>query len=176
MLVGRGTAQRDDPLLTARPPGPREATRIVLDSQASLSPDSQLVRTARETPVLVAVARWAPDDRCSRLEAAGCEVLELAGASHAERLLELLDELGRRRMTNLLVEGGGQLLGGLLDAREIDEAHVFLAATILGGAGAPSPIAGHGIERLGEALKLDETQSELLGNDLHIHGRITRGK
>jgi len=47
ILIGRGTAQADDPLLTARPPGPRTATRIVLDSRARLDKNSQLVRTAR---------------------------------------------------------------------------------------------------------------------------------
>ena len=46
IVVGRGTAAADDPLLTARPPGPRTAMRIVVDTRASLSPQSQLVRTA----------------------------------------------------------------------------------------------------------------------------------
>ncbi len=53
VLIGYGTAQADDPLLTARPSGPRTTTRIVLDSRAALDSASQLVRTARETPVLV---------------------------------------------------------------------------------------------------------------------------
>src|SRR5262249_4579827 len=51
ILVGIGTALADDPLLTARPPGPRLATRVVLDSHCRLPPDSQLVRTARDAPV-----------------------------------------------------------------------------------------------------------------------------
>src|SRR5581483_10404701 len=52
VLVGRGTVEADDPLLTARPVGPRVATRIVLDSRATLSSDSQLVRTVEAAPVL----------------------------------------------------------------------------------------------------------------------------
>ncbi|MFO1091818.1 MAG: RibD family protein [Planctomycetaceae bacterium] len=65
IIVGIGTALADDPLLTARPPGPRVAMRVVLDSEARLPIDSQLVRTAaRDAPVLVAVGPRATIDRC----------------------------------------------------------------------------------------------------------------
>ena len=60
IMVGRGTAAADDPLLTARPAGPRTATRIVLDSQATLPSDSQLARTAHEGPVIVAACAERP--------------------------------------------------------------------------------------------------------------------
>ena len=55
IIVGRGTAAADDPQLTARPGGPRIATRVVLDTHAQLSSQSRLVRTAREVPVLVII-------------------------------------------------------------------------------------------------------------------------
>jgi diaminohydroxyphosphoribosylaminopyrimidine deaminase/5-amino-6-(5-phosphoribosylamino)uracil reductase len=171
IMVGRETAVRDDPLLTARPPGPRSAVRIVCDSGASLPIQSQLVRTARETPVLVAVGREAAEDRRQRLSNAGCEVLICDGATHAERLEALLDELGRRRMTNLLVEGGGRLLGSLLDARAIDEAHVFIAPKLIGGTDAASPIAGQGIEPLSGAFSLDAPEIRQVGSDVYVRGR-----
>jgi diaminohydroxyphosphoribosylaminopyrimidine deaminase/5-amino-6-(5-phosphoribosylamino)uracil reductase len=174
IMVGRNTAQIDDPLLTARPPGARIATRIVVDSQATLSPTSQLARTAREAPALVAAASDAPAANVARLRAAGCEVLQLTGDEPAARLAALLEELGRRRLTNVLVEGGGQLLGGLLDAGQLDEAHVFIATRIVGGAEARSPIAGRGVGPLADALRLDAPLSELCGNDLHVHGRVLR--
>src|SRR5262245_15622465 len=75
VMVGRGTAQRDDPLLTARPPGPRTATRIVVDSRASLSLESQLIRSVGDAPVLVTVGSDAPQENIDRLTAAGCEVV-----------------------------------------------------------------------------------------------------
>ncbi len=72
IIVGSRTARLDDPQLTARPPGPRQAVRVVVDSQASLPPNSQLVKTAREVPVLV----WAGADpsppNVRRLIEAGC--------------------------------------------------------------------------------------------------------
>ena len=148
ILVGRGTAAADDPQLTARPPGPRTALRIVVDTRASLSLTSQLVRTAREVPVLVVVGPEAASANCTSLQAAGCEVMVCAGPTPQARLAMLFSELGRRGMTNVLVEGGGRLLGSLFDARLIDEAHVFIAPKLAGGAEAPGPIAGRGVSAI----------------------------
>ncbi len=172
IVVGRETALRDDPLLTARPPGPRTALRVVCDTGASLESESQLVRTARETPLLVAVGREAAQARRRRLRDVGCEVLVCGGATHAARLDALLEELGRRRMTNVLVEGGGRLLGSLSDTSRIDEVHVFIALKLLGGDAAPSPIAGEGIEQLSRALSLETPEVEQVGSDVYIHGRV----
>ncbi len=174
VLVGSGTALADDPLLTARPAGPRQAVRIVFDSQASLPIGSRLAQTADEVPVIVAAAATAPSENCWRLRAAGCEVLSLTGSSHADRLRELLAELGRRRLTNLLVEGGAGLLGLLTDIREIDELHVFVAPRVLGGAAAPSPVGGSGVCRLADGLTVPNIQWQISGDDLYGFGRVVR--
>jgi diaminohydroxyphosphoribosylaminopyrimidine deaminase/5-amino-6-(5-phosphoribosylamino)uracil reductase len=174
IMVGRETATRDDPLLTARPPGPRTAIRVVLDTLASLSNDSALVRTARETPVLVAVGSASSAANRLRLSTAGCEVLVCPGDSPAARLDVLLAELGRRRLTNVLVEGGGRLLGSLLDARQIDEIHVFVAPKLFGGATARTAIAGGGIAAVAEALQLESSEVRQVGGDTYIHARVLR--
>ena len=106
IIVGRKTAQLDDPLLTARfedgksatSAPARVATRIVLDSMAGLPSFSQLVRTAGQYPTLIAAGPEAPEKELRRLAAAGCEVLPFAQPTKYERLIQLLDELGRRRM------------------------------------------------------------------------------
>lgn len=177
ILIGRRTAQLDDPLLTARPSDgapPRIATRIVVDSLARLPSFSQLVRTARQFPTLIATGPDAPDKDLRRLAAAGCEVLPFAPPSHFERLIQLLDELGRRRMTNVLVEGGSSLFGSLLDAGQIDEVHCFIAPKLFGGQKARSPIRGAGVEQIAEALVLHRPQHRVLGDDLYVWGRIRR--
>ena len=189
ILIGRRTAQIDDPLLTSRQSGPplrgrteaatdsamaipRRASRIILDSLAQLASSSQLVRTARQTPTLVACGPDAPDHDIRRLTAAGCEVLPFAAATSYERMLLLLDELGRRQMTNVLVEGGATLLGALLDARQIDEVHVFIAPKLFGGERAPSPIAGQGIDQIAAAVPLRDVLIQQLGPDLYLRGRV----
>src|SRR5690606_32147686 len=158
IAVGRATVETDDPLLTARPAGPRTPTRVVLDSQASLSLGSQLVRTASDAPVLIAAAADAPAERCQALAAAGVEVWQASpsAATPMRRWLELLDELGRRRMTNVLVEGGGQALGALFDAKAIDEVHVFIAPKLIGGS-ARAPLAGVGLPTMSHAAVLART-------------------
>jgi diaminohydroxyphosphoribosylaminopyrimidine deaminase/5-amino-6-(5-phosphoribosylamino)uracil reductase len=174
ILIGRGTAVADDPLLTARPPGPRTATRIVLDSRAALDSNSQLVRTARDTPLLIATGPAAAESDRARLVAAGCEVLVCDAPDHRGRLTQLLDELGRRQMTNVLVEGGSRLLGSLFDAGEVDEVHIFISPKLCGGQAAPTPIAGDGIERMAEALMLEDPQVKHVGPDLYLSGRLAR--
>jgi len=174
IVIGRNTARRDDPLLTARPPGRRTAIRVVVDTRASLSSASQLVRTAREVPVLVAAGPEAQKADRQRLAAAGCEVFICQGESHADRLDELLEELGRRRLTNVLVEGGGHLLGSLLDTGQIDEIHVFIAPKLLGGETAHSPVEGEGIGEVSAAIPLDGAELRQLGSDVYLTGRIAR--
>ena len=172
VVVGSGTAQADDPLLTARPAGPRTAARIVLDTKAGLALDSQLVRTAGEAPVIVVCGGEAASEKTQALADAGCEVLSIAAESRSRQLEEFLNELGRRRMTNVLVEGGGALLGSLHDAGLIDEAHVFIAAKLVGGAEAPSPIAGRGWPTIAEASALREAQIEQVDGDFYLSGRF----
>jgi diaminohydroxyphosphoribosylaminopyrimidine deaminase / 5-amino-6-(5-phosphoribosylamino)uracil reductase len=177
IIVGSKTAQLDDPLLTARPEGgspARVATRIVLDSMASLPNFSQLVRTAPKYPTLIATGPDAPEKELRRLQAASCEVLPFLPPSRHERLVQLLDELGRRRMTNVLVEGGASLLGSLFDARLIDEVHVFIAPKLFGGQKARSPIRGAGVELIEQALDIDNAVCMVKGHDLYVHGRTRK--
>ena len=164
VIVGRGTVVADDPLLTARPPGPRTATRVVLSASGDLLERCQLRATANDAPVLVATANesklvgWAAD---------GAEVLTLPAGDGGVSVDALLSELGRRRMTNVLVEGGAGVLGAFLDARAVDEVWAFVAPKLVGGPG-PSPVGGHGVERIAEALQATETTVERVGADVLI--------
>jgi diaminohydroxyphosphoribosylaminopyrimidine deaminase / 5-amino-6-(5-phosphoribosylamino)uracil reductase len=172
ILVGRGTALADNPMLVARPPGPRRAIRIVADTLATLASESQLVRTACDTPVLIgAGSESKPADR-QRLTDAGCEVFICEGTTPADRLAALLDELGRRRMTNILVEGGSRLLGSLWDADAIDEVHMFIATKLIGGSESPTPLGGQGLARMAEVFSLVEPKIQFIGDDVYITARV----
>jgi diaminohydroxyphosphoribosylaminopyrimidine deaminase/5-amino-6-(5-phosphoribosylamino)uracil reductase len=171
ILVGIGTVEADDPRLTARPPGPRRPMRVVLDGAARLSLESLLVRTAREVPVLVAVSVEAPADRRERLEAAGCEVVVVPGGRPVP-IGPLLDELGRRGLTNVLVEGGGRVLGAFLDEGHVDAVEVFVAPILEGGDHARTAIRGAGRELMKDAGRLRSVAIERVGDDVHIRGRL----
>ena len=171
IIIGSGTVRADDPLLTARPPGPRTATRVVLAGPSGLSADSQLVKTARATPVL-AVTAASGADPLVQLQEAGGEVLHFPGADPVSMVSLLLDELGKRRMTNVLVEGGSRVLGSFRDALALDEVHVFIAPTLVGGAAAVTPIGGTGADKIASALRLSDLRIEMLEGDVLIHGLV----
>lgn len=180
IMVGHQTALADDPLLTARPAGKRIPTRIVVDSQATLASSSKLVQTISAAPVMVMAHRSAPAENVQRLEEAGVEVFLSGSASPSESarpdLGECLRELGRREMTNLLIEGGGGLLGSCFDAQLIDEIHVFVAPKIVGGGAAITPIAGMGLEQIPDFANVTESELQQLDSDLYIRGRIAYEK
>ncbi|MFN0196390.1 MAG: bifunctional diaminohydroxyphosphoribosylaminopyrimidine deaminase/5-amino-6-(5-phosphoribosylamino)uracil reductase RibD [Planctomycetaceae bacterium] len=177
ILVGIGTALADDPLLTARPAGPRRATRIIVDALARLPLTSKLATSAKESPVIVACTSAAPHDRQAALRAMGVEVLVLpsvvgaAPSANNVSLLNLLTELGRRGMTNVLIEGGGRILGSAFDADLIDEYHIFIAPKLIGGQTAPSPLAGRGLAKVPEYSALDVPEIEQLDGDLYIRAQ-----
>ncbi len=178
IVVGIGTAIADDPLLTARPSDgsipPRQPVRIVLDSAARLPLDSRLVQTAREQSLLVAVGPDAPADRREALAAVGCEVWNGRERDPGERLTSLCVELGRRRFTNVLIEGGADVLGSLFDRGEADEAWAFIAPKIIGGQAAPAPIGGRGIAGMADAAGIKIEEITRPGGDLFVRGLVTR--
>ncbi|CAE7827306.1 ribD, partial [Symbiodinium microadriaticum] len=143
---------------------------ILIDSQATLSESSQLIATLDQAPVIVAVSSSARSERLERLAHAGCDLIVCEGANHAERIDFLLRELAQRGMTNILVEGGSQLLGLLWDTKEIDEVYAFVAPKIAGGHDAISPVGGQGLLNMEDATSLDVT--ERLEQVLHFDRTI----
>lgn len=118
---------------------------------------------------MAATAGAAPD-RAAALRACGCEVLTSPAVGGRVNVAALLTELGRRRFTNVLVEGGGGALGAFLDAGAIDEVHVYIAPLLAGGAAARTPIAGVGVEKIADALRLAEMRVEAVEGDVVLHG------
>src|SRR5579883_2141804 len=171
IIAGIGTVLADNPQLTARLPGPRIPTRIVLDSHGRIHDDAVLVQTARSTPTIIAGTERMHQTRRDALEAHGCEVLILPEDSGRVCVDALLAEMGRRRFTNVLVEGGSGVLGAFFDAAAIDEFHVFIAPRLVGGALATSAIGGNGVQHMTEALQVSEWKHEEIDGDLYVHGR-----
>jgi diaminohydroxyphosphoribosylaminopyrimidine deaminase/5-amino-6-(5-phosphoribosylamino)uracil reductase len=117
----------------------------------------------------VAVTDRAPADRREVLAATGCEVLAMPGSGPVP-IVPLLEELGRRGVTNLLVEGGGRTLGSFLDAGQVDAVDVFIAPTLEGGEPAFTPARGAGHPRMADALRLERSEASLIDGDVRIRG------
>ncbi|HIE98972.1 MAG TPA: bifunctional diaminohydroxyphosphoribosylaminopyrimidine deaminase/5-amino-6-(5-phosphoribosylamino)uracil reductase RibD [Planctomycetes bacterium] len=172
IITGAGTVRADGPLLTARPAGPRTALRVVVDrSGESVSPSGQLMRTIDEAGVLICVEEAHTNaDHLKELRALGAEVLSTN--SDESVLRQLLKELGRRQLTNVLVEAGGGLQGSFFDENLIDEVHVFIAPKIVGGREAVTPVSGRGLAEIPELSSLRNVAIRQFGDDVLIEGRI----
>lgn len=173
ILVGIGTVLADDPQLTARPAGLRTASRIVLDSKALLPLNSRLVQTAHEVPVLVAVSQQAPADRRHALEERDCEVVVFPGETRVP-IMALLAELGQRAMTNLLVEGGGKVLGSFLEEGQVDEVEAYIAPILEGGDHPHTPARGQGVLRMGAAARLQNVAYSEVDGDMRVRGIVAQ--
>jgi len=167
VCVGIGTALADDPLLTARGVEvARQPARVVFDSSARLPLDSALVGSTAEAPLYVVSGPAAAADRVESLRAAGAEVIAVDGVESA------LDQLGRRGVTSLLLEGGPTLAGAFLDAGEIDELRLFVAPLLLGGAGSRPLLGGEGAPQIEAAQRALAVDWERSGEDLLIRARM----
>ena len=173
VAVGIHTVNADNPQLTARVDGVgRQPQRVVFDSEASLSLESNLVRSAGEVPVIVVCSRAAKRVATDALRAAGVEVIVTSGENEAARVCSALDELGQRDIQSLLLEGGPHLAGVFLEAGEIDEARMFVAPMIVGGREAKGAIEALGVERIDDAVHAITTAVEQVDGDVLVTARL----
>jgi diaminohydroxyphosphoribosylaminopyrimidine deaminase/5-amino-6-(5-phosphoribosylamino)uracil reductase len=176
ILVGIGTVLADDPNLTARPSqrNGSDPIRLVLDSRLRIPLDARLINLKSPAPTWVVCTAAAPTEKIQALESQGAEVLVLPEQDGRVALKPLLQELGRRRVQSLLVEGGAEVLGAFLDQRLVDKFYFFYAPKILGGKTGYPAVAGQGVAKLSEAHQARNLSLRRLGPDLLISGYIVR--
>ncbi|MCG3137953.1 MAG: Riboflavin biosynthesis protein RibD [Phycisphaerae bacterium] len=173
ILVGVNTILADNPQLTCRLPNPRRrAWRIILDSRLRTPITSHVARTARRIPTWIFTSTAAlRSRRVAPLMKLG---VQIAAVPHRRNQLSLpivLKHLAQHRLTNLLVEGGGEVLGSFFDEQFIDEICVFIAPRLIGGKDAPTALAGRGLARITSSL-LNQCQSRRLGDDWLIQAQL----
>ncbi|MDP1913261.1 RibD family protein [Brevundimonas sp.] len=164
VLVGVETALADDPQLTARLPGRPidQPVRVVLDSRQRLGLESNLVRTARETPLIVFTVQFPSPG----LEAAGVRVIKVHAAPDGRpSLSHTLAALYGEGIRSLLVEGGGQVAASFLRADAVDRIEWFRAPILLGAEARPG-VGSLDVALLGEARRFRRIAVEPLGSDL----------
>jgi len=169
ILIGSGTALADDPVLTTRlkTGEVRHPLRIVLDARGRLPVTARLVAGGLPGRTLVATTASSPPTWRAELAAGGVEVLVLpAGTGRGVALVSLLDLLGQRDITSMLVEGGATVLGAFVEAGLVDKYLVFVAPVVIGGAAAPGPVGGTGVAVLAQALRLHLDRIEHIGQDV----------
>lgn len=166
VMVGVGTVLADDPSLTARHrPDSRQPIRVVVDSHLRTPPSARvLTQTSGRTWIATL------DQHPGPLE--GAELIPLPAHEGRVSLEALLDELGRRQVTSLLVEGGPTVAGEVAARRLANRVVVFIAPLVLGGSQALSAIGGKGARTLSEAWRLRWARVDAVGSDLLLEAEV----
>ncbi len=154
-----------------RPQG-KDPLRVVLDSALRIPLSARLLHLESPAPTLIAATPQAPAERVEALRQAGAEVLILPEERGRVALRPLLERLGKRKVTSILVEGGAETLGSFFDARLVDRFYFFYAPKILGGKEGYPMIAGHGVRHLAEAHLARDLRVRRLGPDILVTGRL----
>jgi diaminohydroxyphosphoribosylaminopyrimidine deaminase / 5-amino-6-(5-phosphoribosylamino)uracil reductase len=163
ILIGSNTARIDDPLLTIRKaPAPiRPPTRVVLDSDATLSIDSALVKSAHQAPLWVFVGSGADKKQVKKLEKAGARVFAPTSEEGRVPLKGVLDALWANGVRSIFCEGGGTVATALLSKDLLDRVYLLVAPKLLG----PDAVPAFPFETTPQKLGWRTARIAQLGND-----------
>lgn len=183
VMIGSGTALADDPELTARKRGRvvHRPVRVLVDSQLQVSPRSKLYAGLLPGPRQESAEfqTWVLCRARARGRAAiastGARLINVAAAGGHLDLCAALDRLGESGLTTILVEGGGDLAAALLRAHRVDEIHWIQSPKLIGADGRPA-IGGLSLDRLRDAIGLDDVVVRRRGDDVHIRASVRAAK
>jgi diaminohydroxyphosphoribosylaminopyrimidine deaminase/5-amino-6-(5-phosphoribosylamino)uracil reductase len=168
VLAGINTIVKDDPHLGPRLPGVPETWRIVLDSRLRIPLASQVVRSGK---CIVACTPHASDRKKAALERLGVQVWSFPGARVP--LKRFLKRLADNGIISVMVEGGSEVLGNLLDADLADRVYWFISPMIIGAQAARSAVGGKGAARLAQAWRLRDLRVESAGDGWLVTGGLS---
>lgn len=178
VLVGVGTVVTDNPSLTARGSTglsrlmSRQPLRVVVDSRLRAPINSKVFSEQDRAKTLVVTTMFAPKSRVRALQGKGIEVLRLPGIGGRVSLSSLIDELGRRGTTSLLVEGGSEINAAMLKAGLVQHVRLYVALALMGGNDAKGVIGGKSPIRLTDMYNLKRVQTRFVGHDLVVEGDL----
>jgi diaminohydroxyphosphoribosylaminopyrimidine deaminase/5-amino-6-(5-phosphoribosylamino)uracil reductase len=174
ILVGSGTVRADDPLLTCRSGGGRDPVRVVVDTQASISPKSRIVRAVKDSvaPTWIFCGHSAPARRRTALERAGAETIAVKLKGDRVDMRAVIAQLFKRELLSVLVEGGPTVLGACFDAKLVNRVYAFIAPLIIGGEDARSAVLGRGCGPLSQAARLTDVEFRSVGDDCLMTGLV----
>ena len=186
IVAGIGTVKADNPMLNCRLEGQqttdnrqqsvRQPIRIIVDTKASISLDSNIVKTANEYRTILAVGQQTTDNsqqsKINELESFNVEILQCEEKDGRVDINDLMIKLGEKGIDSLLLEGGSCLNAAFLEAGCVDEVYAFIAPKIIGGEHSKSPIGGKGIELMKDAITFDKVEIEQIENDILIKCRV----
>lgn len=171
IMVGIGTVLSDNPLLTCRMENGKNPIRIICDTQLKIPFDSEIVKTAKEVPTIIATANI-DKVRQEFLEKSGCKVLVLPKRKSHVDLVALMTELGDLRIDSILLEGGGTLNWSALESGIVQKVQCYIAPKLFGGRNAKTPVGGQGVIEPNKAFELIHTTVTQIGEDFLLESEV----
>ena len=174
ILVGIGTVNADDPSLTTRLPHGRgkDAIRIVLDTNLSISPDARVLRLNSDSDTILVAGRSAIKEKKSALAAKGVRVIESQLKNKRIDMDLLMGQLGALGITSLLIEGGSRVIASALSAGIVDKVMFFYAPKLTGGDDGVPICRGKGPDRMADCIAVKDITLQRFGDDVMIEGYI----
>lgn len=172
VMVGGGTARKDDPSLTVRGLGTSwQPARVVISRRLDLPLMSTFARTAKDVPVILCHGYDADATLMQTWEDLGATLLSCAASGGQLDPVDVLRQLAGHGLTRVFCEGGGALAASLIEADLVDELVGFTAGVAIGAEGLPS-IGALGLGHLSAAPRFTLARSTPLGGDvLHVWRR-----
>jgi diaminohydroxyphosphoribosylaminopyrimidine deaminase/5-amino-6-(5-phosphoribosylamino)uracil reductase len=168
LLVGIGTVLSDDPELTYRGGADkaRPLLRVILDAQLRIKASARLFQSERRAPVLIFCSREAVQRRGAELEEQGAEIVPVPSSGDELDLRAVLQELGKRNVLGLLVEGGSRVHWSFLSSQLVDKFYFIIAPLVLGGKDAVPSVGGKGYEIIADSPRFRIRKSFYAGPDI----------
>ena len=166
VMVGANTVVKDDPLLTNRGYSDRQPVRIVVDSRLRIPLGARIFSNIDTSPLIIATVNRT--HKTAQYLDRGAKVISIKPRGGRVDIRALLNILAGHGMTNILVEGGGELVASLVEARLVDRFLFFVAPKIIGGKDAVTSVEGRGINKINRALTLKDMVVRRFGKDILI--------
>ncbi len=171
IIVGIRTVLLDNPKLTARNIDgqnmEKQPLRVVIDTNGIIPIDSELVSDGGST--LIVCTEMDPEKQ-KTLEFRGVIVEKVMKYGGQTDLTQLIEKLGQKEITSVLVEGGSRISGGFIDRGLVDKFVVFISPIVLGGSDSLGPISGVGVDNIKDAVRFKISQFKQYGDDIAIIG------
>jgi 2,5-diamino-6-(ribosylamino)-4(3H)-pyrimidinone 5'-phosphate reductase len=167
ILVGKNTVMHDNPLLTVRHTKGKNPVRIILDSQGNISSKSKILQTSNEVPTIIAVSKKITKSNLKKLYKFPVEVI-ITG-ENSVNIKSLLKKLSDKKITTILVEGGGTINWEFIKQNLFDELIITLSPFLIGGNNAISFIQGNGFDKISKSPNLRLKSIKRLKNHLVLN-------
>jgi diaminohydroxyphosphoribosylaminopyrimidine deaminase/5-amino-6-(5-phosphoribosylamino)uracil reductase len=171
ILVGVGTVLIDNPKLTVRlVQRVKNPIRIVLDAFARTPLSADVLSKGART--IIVVGPKAAKDKVEALKKKGAEILKVKAPGGLIDMKTLMKELGKLKITSVLIEGGGEVAASALKAKIVNRAYFFIVPKIFGGRNAKTAVEGEGVKLPSQAIHLKDVHTERVGEDILVTGYL----